>query len=324
MIRKLLIGVGVLGLGLGALFAASSRSVWDFAGYFRAGADQTVDNLTQQLPTEVHDRKMQNQLQSARQELIDRQVALTLSRNQVEQLQQETAKLETSIAGREQLLAQAYPVLKRAIDRQEDKIRFASTDFSMNDFQQEIDNLITQQDRETRQLEIKRAGLARIETSMREGEKALAEMRQALQGVEQEVAMLKTRREQAEVESSTLDLISSVTATQHSTTASIGSDVARMQQEVQTMEARNEARRSMAPTADAPDGRLTRAWNRLDTLKSYHDRLADQPGSDAKEDAAGKKKAAGKRDQATKATPRKTAEVVITVRPEDNQSTKTP
>lgn len=94
MIRKLLIGVGVLGLGLGGLFAASSRSVWDFAGYFRAGADQTVDNLTQQLPTEVQDRKMQNQLQSARQELIDRQVALTLSRNQVEQLQQETAKLD--------------------------------------------------------------------------------------------------------------------------------------------------------------------------------------------------------------------------------------
>ena len=39
--------------------------------------------------------------------------------------------------------------------------------------------------------------------------------------------MLKTRREQAEVESSTLDLISSVTAKQHSTTASIGGNVAR-------------------------------------------------------------------------------------------------
>lgn len=298
MIRKLLIGVGVVVVTLGGLFAASSRSVWDFAGYFRAGADQTVDNLTQQLPTEVHDRKMQNQLQVARQELIDRQVALTLSRNQVEQLQQETAKLETSIAGREQLLAQAYPVLKRAIDRQEDKIRFASTDFTMPDFQKEIDALITQQDRETRQLEIKRAGLARIETSMREGEKALAEMRQALEGVEQEVAVLKTRREQAEVESSTLDLISSVTATQHSTTASIGGDVARMQQEVQTLEARNEARRSMTPAAEAGNGRLTRAWNRLDTLKSYHDRLAAaEPG--AKDDAAAKKKAAGRRDQAS-------------------------
>lgn len=298
MIRKLLIGVGVLGLGLAGLFAASGRSVWDFTGYFRAGADQTVDNLTQQLPTEVPDRKMQNELQVARQELIDRQVALNLSRNQVEQLQQEIAKLQTSVAGREQLLAQAYPVLKRAIDRQEEKIRFASTDFTMGDFQREIDDLITQQDRETRQLEIKRAGLARIETSMGEGEKAVAEMRQALEGVEQEVAVLKTRREQAEVESSTLDLISSVTATQNSTTASIGSEVGRMQQEVQTMEARNDARRSMA-AADAPDGRLTRAWNRLDTLKSYHDRLADQPGSDARADAAGKKKPVGKRDQAS-------------------------
>lgn len=303
MIRTVLIGVGLLGLGLGALFAASSRSVWDLTGYFRAGADQTVDNLTQQVPTEVRDRKMQNELQVARQELIDRQVALNLSRSQVEQLQQEIAKLQTSVAGREQLLGQAYPVLKRAIDRQEENIRFASTDFSLEDFQREIDDLITQQDRETRQLEIKHEGLARIETSMAEGEKAVAEMRQALEGVEQEVAVLKTRREQAEVESSTLDLISSVTATQNGTTASIGSEVDRMQQEVQTLEARNEARRSMTPAADAPDGRLTRAWNRLDTLKSYHDRLADQPGSDAKQDVAGKKKPAGKRDQASNSRP---------------------
>lgn len=78
-----------------------------------------MDNLTQQLPTEVRDRKMQNQLQVARQELIDWQVALNLSRNQVEQLQQEIAKLQTSVAGREQLLAQAYPVFERAIDRQD-------------------------------------------------------------------------------------------------------------------------------------------------------------------------------------------------------------
>ena len=193
MFRKMLMGIGLLGVAFVGLFAASSRSVWDFTGYFQATADQTVDNLTQQLPAEVRDRKMQNELRVARQELIDRQVALNLSRNQVEQLRQEIAKLETSVAGREQLLAQAYPVLKRAIDRQEEQIRFASTNFTMSDFQREIDDLITQQDRETRQLDIKRDGLARIETSLREGERAVAEMQQALEGVEQEVAMLKTR-----------------------------------------------------------------------------------------------------------------------------------
>jgi hypothetical protein len=118
-------------------------------------------------------------------------------------------------------------------------------------------------------------------------------------------------------------LISSVTAKQHSTTASIGGNVAQMQQEVQTIEARNEARRSMTPAAEAPDGRLTQAWNRLDTLKSYHDRVGTQAAPNAKETAAGKKKLPGKRDQATNAMPRKGAEVVITVRPEESQPAKT-
>ncbi len=321
MIRKALLGIGLLGVAVVGLFAASSRSVWDFTGYFRATADQTVDNLTQQLPVEVRDRKMQNELRVARQELIDRQVALNLSRNQVEQLRQEIAKLETSVAGREELLAQAYPVLKHAIDRQEEQIRFASTHFTMGDFQREIDELITQQDRETRQLDIKRDGLARIETSLREGERAVAEMRQAMEGVEAEVAMLKTRREQAEVESSTLDLISSVTAKQHSTTASIAGDVARMQHEVQTIEARNEARRTMTPASEVQDSRLTHAWNRLDTLKSYHERRNEEPTADAqpteKQEAPGKKNQPARRDQAAKAAPPQAAEVVITVRPED-------
>lgn len=321
MIRKALLGIGLLGVTVVGLFAASSHSVWDFTGYFRATADQTVETLTQQLPVEVRDRKMQNELRVARQELIDRQVALNLSRNQVQQLGQEIARLETSVAGREHLLAQAYPVLRRAIDRQETEIRFASTLFMLGDFQREIDELITQQDRETRQLEIKREGLARIETSLREGERAVAEMRQGLEGVEAEVAMLKTRREQAEVESSTLDLISSVTAQQHSTTASIAGDMARMQHEVQTMEARNEARRTMTPSSEVQESQLTRAWNRLDTLKSYHERYQEQagtePATDEEPSTAIRKRRPTRHQQAEEATQSQGTEVIITVRPED-------
>lgn len=328
MLRKVLIGVGILGVAVVGLFVVSSRSVWDFPGYFRATADQTVDNLTEQLPKEIRDRKMQNELRVARQELVDRQVALNLSRNQVEQLREDIASLETSVAGREELLAQAYPILKRAIDREEGHVRFASTSFALADFQGEIDDLITQQDRETRQLEVKREGLARVETSLREGERALADMREALEGVEQEVAMLKTRREQAEVESSTLDLISSVTTTQHSTTASIGENVERMKQEVETMEARNNARRDMTPAADAPEGGLPRAWNRLETLKSYHERSTGQEVEKskpvAKDEAESKKRVAAKRNRVSKRAELDAAEVVITVRPEDKEPAETP
>lgn len=327
MLRKVLIGLGVLGVAVIGLFVVSSHSVWDFTGYFQATADETVDSLTEQLPKEIRDRKMRNELKVARQELIDRQVALNLSRNQVEQLHEEIASLETSVAGREQLLAQAYPILKQAVDRDENHVRFASTDFALVDYQGEIDDLITQQDRETRQLEVKRKGLARVETSLREGEKALADMRQALEGVEQEVAMLKTRREQAEVESSTLDLISSVTTTQHSTTASIGENVERMKQEVEAIEARNHARRDMTPAADLSEGRLTRAWGRLETLKSYHDRLKGEEVEEAKPEvkdgAEVKKRVAAKGKQPGKRAELDAAEVIITVRPENKERAET-
>jgi len=324
MLRRVLIGAGVLGVAVIGLFVVSSRSVWDFTGYFQATADQAVDNLTEQLPDEIRDRKMQNELKVARQELIERQIDLNLSRSHVEQLQEEIASLKTSVEGRDQLLAQAYPVLKRAVDRQEDHVRFASTDFTLMDFQGEIDELITQQERETRQLEVKRQGLARVEASLREGEKALADMRHALEGVEQEVAVLKTRREQAEVESSTLDLISSVTATQHSTTASIGENVNRMEQEIEAMEARNSARRDVTPATDAPEGRLPRAWNRLETLKSYHDRFNGVEEAEAKpvaqDGADAKKRVPVKRKQVGTRTGMDAAEVVITVRPEDKKA----
>ncbi len=302
MIRTMFVGLGLLLAALIGLVVVSSRSVYDLSGYFQATADQTVDNLTGQLPTEVRDRKMEKELRGAKQELIDRQVALNLSRNQVEQLQKEIAALEISVAGREQLLADAYPVLRKAIERQDEHIRFASTEFTMGEFQQEIDDLLTEQDRQTRQLEIKRQGWSSIEASLGAGEQAVAEMRNAMENVEQEVATLKTRREQAEMEASTLDLISSVTASQNTAAATIGENVDRMKQQIEALEARNEARRAMTPTAETLEGRLPRAYGRLDTLKSYHDRAAATPSDDAtppaKDDGA-RKRTASKRAHAS-------------------------
>lgn len=72
------------------------------------------------------------------------------------------------------------------------------------DFQREIDELMASQESETKQLEIKKAGLSRLEKSEKEAELALADMRHALDGAEHEVAVLKSRREQAQVESNPL------------------------------------------------------------------------------------------------------------------------
>ena len=240
---------------------------------------------------------MDHELRHARQELIDRQVQLNLSRNQIDQLRDEVAKLTASVARRQRLLAEAYPLLKAAIDGQQTAVRFASTDFTMPDFDGEIDDLMqvvgrhslmTQQDRETRQLQVKRDGLARLEKSLHDGEQAIAEMRHGLETTEQEVAILKSRREQAQIESSTLDMLTSVTANQQTSGASIGQDVERLKANVEQIEARNEARRDTASVNDRqPRNQISRSWNRLEELKSYHDSFEAQqpPAAQAEKDA---------------------------------------
>ncbi len=177
---------------LAGLFVVAGRRVGELVGYIRATADQTVDGLTEQIPNAVHDRKMEHEITTARQELIDRQVQLNLSRGQIDELRKDIEQLEASVSRRQRLLAEAYPVLKEAIDQCKPAVRFASNDFSMADFQREIDDLMTLQDRETRQVKIKKEGLARLDKSVHDGEQALAEMRQGLEGAEQEVAVLKS------------------------------------------------------------------------------------------------------------------------------------
>jgi len=256
------------------LFVLAGRRLGELAGFARAGADHTVDALTEQLPPGVRDRKMDHDLELARQELLDRQVALNLSRGQIGQLRSDVEQLKASVARRQRLLAEAYPILKDAVDSQKAEVQFASTNFPMPDFQREVDELMSQQDRETRQLKIKEEGLARLEKSISEGERAAADMRVALETTEQEVAVLKSRREQAEVESTTLDMVSSV-ASGNSPTASMTHGIDKLKHDVEKLEARNEARRHLAPVAERESAnQLGRSWNRLEELKGYHDRQA--------------------------------------------------
>lgn len=290
MIRKLVMMAGMVVIAGCGLVAVSSRSLSEMTGYFRATADTTVDNLTQQIPDAIHDRRLENEVQVARQQLIDRQVELNLSRSQVEQLRKDLTDLDASLARRQRLLAEAYPVLKTAVARQQATVRFASTDFSMPDFQKEVDDLMTLQERELRQRKIKGDGLARLEKSLTAGERALTEMRSALEGLNQEVAVLRSRRDQAQVESATLDLISSATAGRQTVAANVSQTVDRLKQDVQKMEARNEARRNLAPIDARADSRVGRAWSRLEALKTYHDAQAAQTFASVAADPGAAKK----------------------------------
>ena len=269
--KKFVWGTLLAVLGMVGLFVSAGRGSGELRGYFRASADKTVDGLVASLPKEVVDRKLDHDLQQQRRDLIDHQVQLTLSRNQIADLRSEVTKLETSVALRKRLLAEAYPILKAAIDGGQESVKFANTDYLLPNFQREVDELLTLQDRETRQLEIKREGLTRLERGEREGIQALADMRTALESSEMEVEVLKQRREQAEIESKTLDTVSSIASKRPDIDSSVSQGLSKIRSDVKQLEAKNEARRALSPVNERPTNQLTKHWNRLETLKAIHD-----------------------------------------------------
>ncbi|MCX7422588.1 MAG: hypothetical protein NT013_24015 [Planctomycetia bacterium] len=273
--RKIIVVLGVVAGGLVSVFAVAGRGTHELKGFVQASADRAADGVTESLPEEIHDRKIDQEMKQVRLDLIDRQVQMNLSSRKIEELTAEVTKLTGSTERRQRLLAEAYPILKAAIDSQQTSLKWANQEFALPAFQKEIDDLLAMQDREAHQLNIKREGLTRLKKSVDEGELALTEMRRGLEDTEQKVALLQTRREQAEVESQTLDLVNAATTNQDTVAASLNKSVDRLKDNVGKTEARNEARRGTASVAERTgSNQVARSFNRLESLKAIHDATA--------------------------------------------------
>ncbi len=258
--------------GLALLFFAAGRPVGDLFGYFRAGASTTVKSIEREIPDAVHDEKTKAELAAARDQLVDRQVQLNLSQNQLKSLEHEIEALDKAVADRSQVLASAYPVLQNALDTKQPSISFVSTNFSLDEFQREVDDLLSMQQRDENALRIKRDGFRRLQQSVADGEQALTSMKSKMLEIEQEFAILKTRRDQARMEAETLDLVAGVTSAGKSSTANAGVSVDRLGDQVEGLEARNAARRDVASVDQrVTTGKLTQTFNRLEALKRYAD-----------------------------------------------------
>jgi len=271
--------VGSVIVGAIGLYILAGRSPAELRGFVRASASKTIDDIKDQIPNEIHDRKLDNDLAQVRQEVIDRQVQLNLSKSSIASLKEQVSLLEGRTSRRERILAEAFPILESATNDNKPKVSFAGQEFAIDEFKKEIDNLLTEQDRESRQLEIKKNGLERIERGAREGEQAIAEMKASLDNTEQEVLVIRSRREQAEVESKTLDMVASVTEGSSATSA-VGGSLAYLKGGVEKLEARNDARRSNAPVTQRPSNQLTKGFSRLESLKAIHDKLNADEGQD--------------------------------------------
>jgi hypothetical protein len=86
------------------------------------------------------------------------------------------------------------------------------------------------------------------------------------------VAILRSRREQAEIESKTLDMVASVTSRSTDTASTVGKSVDGLKSGVEKLEARNDARRAhgLNPTET---NQLSKGWTRLESLKAIADKV---------------------------------------------------
>lgn len=252
-----------------SLFVLAGRPLAELVGLVRASADTSLDGILGQVPVEVRDKQLDHDLDRQRQSVIDREVQMNLSQRQVEKLAEDVAALAARVERRQRLLVDAYPVLQQATTDGLASVRFASVERSLADFQREVDGLLAEQEREERQLTIKRDSLDRLRRSVTDGDQALADMRHGLLALEQEIETLRARREQAQLEAETLDVVASTTAPGDRHTLGAATEVLR--DEVEAIEVENEVRRGHVPSSRTATTGLARDWDRLERLKAIRD-----------------------------------------------------
>ena len=114
---------------------------------------------------------------------------------------------------------------------------------------------------------------------MAQGESALSEMRDSLLALEEEIDLLRARREQARLEGQTLELVGAVSGASLPGSTAVGAEAARLRQEVDRLEAGNEAKRDSMP-GSSKQNRVAADWERLERLKAFQGPKA-APSGDA-------------------------------------------
>ena len=279
--KKIVLAMGTLGLSLILLVALSSRQVGELFGYVKATADQTVQGIEDNVPNPIRDQKLQNDIEQARGEIIDRRVKLNLASSEIRRMQNEIDQLTAATNRRETILAEAYPALEAAAADRLAQVTFAGAKWIPTELGVEIDRLLMEQDRDERQLIIRREALERLVKSVEDGASAITQMQSKLAEAQNEFQVLVVRREQAANENELLDLVASAGRSGKTAAAEIGANLEDLRSDVEKLEARNEARRDAAPLGDRDSGRLTQAWDRLARLKALNEKRTEAKESGA-------------------------------------------
>lgn len=263
------------GLGVGfvlSLFIVAGRGVSEVGGFLEASADIAADSVTATISDEIHDRKLDHELDQAKSELLDRQTQVLAFRPQISELKADVERLVGRTERRARLLAEAFPVIRDAEQHGATTVRFANEDRAIELFRCEVDQLLGLQDREQRQLDLKQTALARLVDTVEQADLAITEMRGQLDESEHNVALLRSRREQAKIEADTLSLMAAATAEKDSAAGVMAASLNLLEKQVAQLESRNEARRSLSSDLQPEQAnKLAQQWDRMSQLEKIYD-----------------------------------------------------
>jgi hypothetical protein len=229
--------------------------------------------VEQQLPTGVRDRKLANDLEEFREEIVQRRAKLNLAAAEQTRLQQLTVELESAIERRSVLLRDAA-VAAEPVPEGKGTVLFAGREWSGTQFADELERLTGEQEREQRRLEEQRDALVELEGVLAEGRAVVGEMEDLLRRSESEWQSLQLRREQAGSRRQLLDLVESAGRTGGSAAAEIGRHLEGLRSEVAEAEATNAARGNLR---DGQESELSRAARHQDLLERLRRNSADAP-----------------------------------------------
>ncbi|MFN5899106.1 MAG: hypothetical protein ACK48Y_16390, partial [Planctomyces sp.] len=122
-------------------------------GYARATLEHSARQVEQQLPGEVRDRKLANDLAAFREEIVQRRAKLNLAVLERTRLQQLVGDLELGIERRSVLLRDAAAAAAEPLAEGQGTVLFAGREWSETQFADELERLTGEQEREQRRLE---------------------------------------------------------------------------------------------------------------------------------------------------------------------------
>ena len=259
--------LGLLGVLLLLGLGTAGRMWRNISCYTRAAIQHSAMQIEQELPTGVHEQKLENDLATLRNELTQRQAKLNLAASEEARLQRSVTEMRSAIARRTLLLQDAAAASKK-VGAAVATVSFAGREWQQEQFDLELDRLMSEQEREQGQINVLLESLKQLQESVTEGRVLAAELEKLLQGAESEWKSLQMRRDQAVSRRQLLDLVEAAGRSNSSVAAEIGRNLDRLRTEVAEVEAANTARDRLTLAKENELERADRRQALLNRLRS--------------------------------------------------------